>query len=175
MNRIRKLKNGGFTLIELLVVIAIIGILAATVLVSMTGSKPKARDARRYADLRQISNAIETVSNDDSIYFKSATSLGTIPAIANANGYRYMSQLIDPLNSSLYKYIWIGNSGTGKCGNLFEGHYFCAYAKMELLAPCVAGQYHYYVVNQGGQKDRCFADTTDYITTPPNICTCITW
>jgi prepilin-type N-terminal cleavage/methylation domain-containing protein len=166
-------KNKGFTLIELLVVIAIIGILAGTVLVSMSGARSKSRDARRYSELRQISNAIESVNNDDWLYFRNATVVGSIPAIKNTSGYQYLAQIADPLNSASYKYVWVGNSGTGSCGNLTEGHYFCAYGKMELSGSCAAGLNHYYVVNQDGQKDKC--DSTDYVASPPNICTCVAW
>lgn len=55
----------GFTLVELLVVIAIIGVLAAAVLVSLAGTRPKARDARRRADLQNVSKAIQLYADDN--------------------------------------------------------------------------------------------------------------
>ncbi|MDD4409660.1 MAG: DUF2341 domain-containing protein [Candidatus Pacebacteria bacterium] len=48
----------GFTLIELLVVIAIIGILAGFIIASMGGAQGAANDARRKADINQLSKAV---------------------------------------------------------------------------------------------------------------------
>lgn len=48
----------GFTLIELLVVVGIIGLLSSVVLASLNTARAKARDARKQADFKQISTAL---------------------------------------------------------------------------------------------------------------------
>lgn len=53
--------NKAFTLIELLVVIAIIGILSTVVLVNLSGTRQRARDARRKSDLANIRLGLEMV------------------------------------------------------------------------------------------------------------------
>lgn len=49
----------GFTLIELLVVISIISLLSSIVLMSVNSARAKARDARKQADFRAISTALQ--------------------------------------------------------------------------------------------------------------------
>lgn len=69
------MKRKGFTLIELLVVIAIIGILAAMILVAVSGARAKARDSRRKSDLRSYKSALAQYHSD----------LDTYPAAAGGN------------------------------------------------------------------------------------------
>ena len=48
----------GFTLIELLIVVAIIGLLATISILALNSARAKARDAKRTADIYQISQAM---------------------------------------------------------------------------------------------------------------------
>jgi len=68
--------SAGFTLIELLVVIAIIGILASTVLASLSSARSSARDAKRISEARSLMSALELHRNSNN---------GLYPCAANAN------------------------------------------------------------------------------------------
>ena len=104
----RNKNQKGFTLIELLVVIAIIGLLASVVLLALNSARAKSRDAKRLADVRQLSTAMELYYNDNGGY-PSATAVmvpgyvqtwpssptpahGTCPVSGNgSNVYTYAS------------------------------------------------------------------------------------
>ena len=62
----------GFTLVELLVVIAIIGILSSIVIVNLSSSRERARDARRKEDLNSIRTALELYANSNNGQFPAA-------------------------------------------------------------------------------------------------------
>ena len=66
--KFRKNLNKGFTLIELLVVISIIGLLSSVVLASLNSARAKARDARRFSDMRQIQLALELYRDSNGSY-----------------------------------------------------------------------------------------------------------
>lgn len=111
-------KKKGFTLIELLVVIAIIGILTGIVLVSLGGARSKARDAKRQADMRQLTSAMEMAYGDTEAYVTSnlGVNLGT-PAIGT-----YLPALDDPQAPTKH-YTWRDNTANAQ--------QFCAYVTLE--------------------------------------------
>ena len=118
------MERKGFTVIELLVVVAIIGLLASVVLASLNSARAKARDARKQADFRAISTALQ-------LYFDKT---GSMPANFNpccgvtegdGNYERSMQELVDagflpqiPRSPGGAKYSWYNYGGGGNIGGL---------------------------------------------------------
>jgi len=121
-----------FTLVELLVVIAIIGILATLAVVSLQNARSSSRDAKRIADLRQLSTALALYYQDYNMYpntlldLSSSTlpsqylqSLPTAPSIADgdctatSNNYIY-NVSYDNTSYSLHSCIGSNNSSLTK-------------------------------------------------------------
>lgn len=76
-------KQQGFTIVELLIVIVVIGILAALVVTTFSGTQKKARDAERKSDINILYSQLEVYFADKATY----------PTLANlndgaANGWR---------------------------------------------------------------------------------------
>lgn len=78
----KNLSKKGFTLVELLVVISIIGLLSTIAVVSLGSARTKARDAKRIADVKQISTSLEQYYADVGSYWASAATAGATSGLA---------------------------------------------------------------------------------------------
>jgi len=97
------MKKRGFTLIELLVVIAIIGILAAMILVAVSGARAKARDSRRKSDLRSFKSALAQYFTDNDAYPATAATL-TWEDLPNISPTYIKTTPEDPQGTYPYQY-----------------------------------------------------------------------
>lgn len=76
------LKNHAFTVVELLIVIAVIGILASITIVSYNGIQDRARENAAIAELKSVSNKLETYYSANAGYPANLASVG----VANSGG-----------------------------------------------------------------------------------------
>jgi prepilin-type N-terminal cleavage/methylation domain-containing protein len=81
-------RSKGFTLIELLIVVAIIGILAAIAIPNFLQAQTRAKVSRSKADLRSITNAIESYCVDHEHY----------PPVCVMPGYEVPWQITTPID-----------------------------------------------------------------------------
>lgn len=121
-------KGKGFTLIEILVVVTIIGLLTLTAVVTYTAFLKQSRDAKRKADLSQVSAALEMYrSNSDTYPVGSvwATTLNILktPVV-------YIQSLPSDPKSAIYSYYYTGSLSDYTLGAYLEGG----------GTTCVAGQ-----------------------------------
>ena len=103
-----------FTLVELLVVISIIALLSSIGVASLNTARSKARDAKRTADLKNISTALDLYYDKYDAYL--AGGLTTTAGTLQTSGLtEFMTVPIDPLNQATkYGYYYApGYSMTG--------------------------------------------------------------
>lgn len=111
-----KKNQTAFTLMELLVVIAVISILAGMIMVSMSGSRQKARDTRRKSDLDQIALVLEQYYDNQSPnqYVTAETKIdinGSDDALTVALSPTYLKEMpLDPLAPDQYYHYQSFNS-----------------------------------------------------------------
>jgi uncharacterized protein (TIGR02145 family)/prepilin-type N-terminal cleavage/methylation domain-containing protein len=106
-----------FTLIELLVVIAIIAILSTLSVVALNSARAKARDAKRLADIKNISTALDMYYNEYGVYPAASANTSTTNCLSElgisstCGTMVYLSEIpADPLNSLDYFYAPIENN-----------------------------------------------------------------
>ena len=127
----------GFTLIELLVVIAIIGILAAFVVVSLSGAQGKARDAQRKNDVKQIATALEQYKSDSqgAAYYPTDTTLQVLVTKG------YMKKVpTDPKTGTDYTYQPVPDAVSPTSYRLYASLEGCDAATIQ---PCIAATPNY--------------------------------
>ena len=121
-----KTKNhtqSGFTIVELLIVIVVIGILAALVITTSTGSQAKGRNANRQSDLNSVQTHLEAYFAQNGHYPSLADMNNTAWVTGNLKGLD-LGALKDPEGSSqalvsgpaskVYSYE-VANSGGTSC------------------------------------------------------------
>lgn len=87
------MKRPAFTLVELLVVIAVIGLLSTVAMVALNSSRAAARDAKRKADLLQISKAIDLYADANSSLPRNSTWCTYISNPSGSWGYDFQADL----------------------------------------------------------------------------------
>lgn len=100
----------GFTLIELLVVIGIIMVIAAMVIVAISSSRAKSRDAKRINDLSTIQAALEMYKNANGVYPEVPGLPGIKLGCTKFSSFLkpYISAFPDdPLNKNSEPYVYI--------------------------------------------------------------------
>jgi len=132
----RKLPQSGFTLIELLIVIAIIMVLSAVGAVGYMMAVRVTRDAKRQADLKIISSALEQYQNDAHNYPPNQITFTIGMNLTDPTGTKvYLNDVpTDPSPSStypLYLYTPLTRTGASCSGTPANCQCYCLYAVLE--------------------------------------------
>ena len=122
-------RNKGFTLLELLLVVAIIGILVGIILVSLGGTRAKARDGKGETEVKQIMAAFELIYTKEGQYPNLPDGIENIPDDDNR-----LAPYLDPVpyTSGNVNYRWYNGGDNQKFCVLFgyeaqEGFFTCSH------------------------------------------------
>lgn len=171
----RKSTRSGFTLIELLVVIAIIGILASVVLASLNSARGKARDAKRFADLKQLQLAVELYYDDNGHYPIILSYIYPAHVPPQDEGWTttftalmapYLSPL--PVDPSGYPYLYSSTNGGQKYGIATEVESESNYIKSNNDGGFYNNNQYYYEL--GSSPVACFQSGIDWWGSPAINC-----
>ncbi len=110
--------TAGFTLIELLVVIAIIAVLSTIGLSSFTSAQARARDARRYGDIKAMQDSFEQYYNTNNVYLNDCNTSTSLMYSSVQSG----KMPVDPKNVAPNTYVCASTATT-----------YCACAGLEVL------------------------------------------
>lgn len=129
MKKIIYNERDGFTMIELLVVISIIGLISVASIVALNGARAKARDARRYNDLKVIKKALDLYYFDHGAYPNSGFAYSNQTAFVDNlltplynDGY-ILQEIVDPVNSGSMLYFYSKGSFCGSNAGYILGAY----------------------------------------------------
>lgn len=98
---------------ELLVVVAIMAILLAVIMVSVSSSRQKGRDAKRINDMRSLSNALELYRSANNFYPPGVAGGGAASVALSALTPNFISTI--PKDPSGTDYWYTGLTGTISC------------------------------------------------------------
>jgi prepilin-type N-terminal cleavage/methylation domain-containing protein len=101
------IREQGYTLIELLVVIAIVGLLSSVIILGLNSARVKARNAKRLADVTQLSSAIELYFNQ---YYAYPSTYASLVPTFMSDLPTYPIPIDDPCVTSTYAYTSAGQS-----------------------------------------------------------------
>lgn len=116
----------GFTLVEILVVVSIIGILTGVIIGGVASARVKARDARRVADIKQISKAIENYFSSCYSYPSALTNLTTSGCTAYIPVITSLPQDPQASTNVYYRYYTDTLGGLGGTSGSGRRYHVCA-------------------------------------------------
>jgi prepilin-type N-terminal cleavage/methylation domain-containing protein len=149
------MRSRGFTLAEVLMVIAIFAIITTLAVVSFSGSRAKARDAKRKYNARQLVTALERYYLDNNNKYPLATTSGGISLLNDPSFHSAISPTYLPTTSILnaggktFKYV----SSTDQV-NYLQGWELEATSEQALGTQSVANNVGIYITGTSGVLDR---------------------